>query len=300
MKIKGILPAIVTPFEKDNRTVNEQVFRELLEFDIQKGADGFYVLGATGEGILMDKSERIRGCEIAVDQVKKRKPVIVHIASMNFSEAKELAKKAEEAGADMISALPPLFYHYRDEDIFNYYKELSEATHLPFMIYNHHSANGGMTADTVKKLFELDNVTAVKWTVKDYFEIMKLKNETNGEINIINGPDENLLQGISAGADGGIGTTYNAMIPEYKKLYCEAISGQLNEARATQAKINRVIDVMGKFEAISAAKLMCELLGFQVGDAVYPLRRYTAEEKVLIEKELKKVGWSKENPDVLF
>lgn len=299
MKIKGILPALITPFEEDNGTVNEKAFRELLEYDIKKGADGFYVLGSTGEGLLMDKNQRIRACEIITSQVKKRKPVIVHVASMNFNDAIEIAKEAEKSGADMISAVPPLFFHYRDEDIFNYYKTLSEATHLPFMIYNHPAANGGMNAEMVKKLYKLENITAVKWTIKDFFEMMKLKDETNGEINIINGPDENLLQGLSAGADGGIGTTYNAMIPQYKKLYQLAVSGNPEDARKMQSKINRVIEVLCRFEAISATKFMCGLLGFDTGNAVYPLRQYTNEEKRLIEKELKEAGWDKKNPDVL-
>ena len=116
---KGIMPALVTPILEDRKTVDEKAARELIEALIAQGADGFYVLGSTGEGMVMDEEERMRMCEIAISQVGGRVPVIVHIADMNFARAVRLAKHAERAGADAISAVPPIFFHYRNEDIYD-------------------------------------------------------------------------------------------------------------------------------------------------------------------------------------
>ena len=215
MKFEGIMPALITPLEKDGKTVNEKVARELIESLLSQGADGFYVLGSTGEGLLLTEEERRKMCEITVSQVNGRKPVICHIAAMNFEEAIRLTKHAEQAGADAVSAIPPVFFAYGQNEIYDYYKTLATSSNLPFIVYNHVSVGGGMTAETVAKLYEIDNVTGVKWTLYNYYDMLRLKEMTHGEINIINGPDELLLSGLSMGADAGIGTTYNVMLPRY-------------------------------------------------------------------------------------
>lgn len=291
MKFKGIMPALITPLNEDGKTVNEESARGLIEYLINQGADGFYVLGSTGEGLVLDESERMKMLEISVDQVKGRKPIICHTAAMNFSEAVRLSKHAEKVGADALSAIPPIFFHYRDEDIYNYYKSLAGSTNLPFVMYNHPSANGGMSAETVAKIFEIDNITGVKWTVNNYYEMMRLKDITNGEINIINGPDEMLISGLAAGADAGIGTTYNVMLPQYLKIYKYFTEGNIEEARKIQYKVNRVIKCMAKNEVISAVKSMCSLLGFPAGEATYPLRNMQGDGISELQSELSELGW---------
>ena len=291
MKFKGIMPALITPLNEDGKTVNEESARGLIEYLINQGADGFYVLGSTGEGLVLDESERMKMLEISVDQVKGRKPIICHTAAMTFSEAVRLSKHAEKVGADALSAIPPIFFHYRDEDIYNYYKSLAGSTNLPFVMYNHPSANGGMSAETVAKIFEIDNITGVKWTVNNYYEMMRLKDITNGEINIINGPDEMLISGLAAGADAGIGTTYNVMLPQYLKIYKYFTEGNVEEARKIQYKVNRVIKCMAKNEVISAVKSMCSLLGFPAGEATYPLRNMQGDGISELQSELSELGW---------
>lgn len=291
MKFKGIMPALITPLNEDGKTVNEESARGLIEYLINQGADGFYVLGSTGEGLVLDESERMKMLEISVDQVKGRKPIICHTAAMNFSEAVRLSKHAEKVGADALSAIPPIFFHYRDEDIYNYYKSLAGSTNLPFVMYNHPSANGGMSAETVAKIFEIDNITGVKWTVNNYYEMMRLKDITNGEINIINGPDEMLISGLAAGADAGIGTTYNVMLSQYLKIYKYFTEGNVEEARKIQYKVNRVIKCMAKNEVISAVKSMCSLLGFPAGEATYPLRNMQGDGISKLQVELSELGW---------
>ena len=106
----------------------------------------------------------------------------------------------------------------------------------------------------------------------NYYEMMRLKDITNDEINIINGPDEMLIPGLAAGADAGIGTIYNVMLPQYLKIHKYFTEGNVEEARKIQYKVNRIIKCMAKNEVISAVKSMCSLLGFSSGEATYPLR----------------------------
>ncbi len=289
---KGIMPALITPLNADG-SVNEDSTRGLIEHLISRGADGFYVVGSTGEGILLPENERMKLLEIAVSAVGGRKPVICHVASMNFDEAVRLSRHAEQSGADAVSAIPPLFFHYGEQDIYNYYKKLAETTDLPFIMYNHSAANGGLSAEAVARMFaEIDNITGVKWTVNNYYELMRLKDMTNGELNIINGPDEMLVCGLAAGADAGIGSTYNVMLPWFKELYCAFAEGNIELARELQYKINRVISCIIKHELLPGLKQMCTMMGFDAGNACFPFKQSSVEYADDFEKALKQAGWT--------
>lgn len=290
-KFEGILPALITPFEKDGKTVNEQAARRLIELQLSQGANGFYILGGTGEGLVMGIEQRERMCEIAIDEVKGRKPVICHIASMNLDEAIALAKHAERVGADAVASVPPLFFAYSEGDIYDYYKAIAESIHIPLIIYYHPAAQKDMRAALIAHIFEIDNVTGVKWSSSNLFEMMKLKILTQGDMNIINGPDELLVEGLSAGADAGIGSTYNLMLPQFVEIYELVRAGRIDEARAVQMKINPVIEVLLNYELIPAVKAGVTLMGYEGGDATYPMRRYTDAELKELAGALAAAGW---------
>lgn len=292
MKFEGILPALLTPLNNDNRTVNETATKQLIDLLIGQKAYGFYILGGTGEGINLDCEERKRMCEIAVSHVDRRVPVIDHIAAVNLNEAISLAKHAEKTGVDAIAAIPPLFFAYSEENLYNYYKRIAESVNIPVIIYYHPGAQKEMSAKLVAKIFEIDNITGVKWSSTNYFELMKLKDMTKGDMNIINGPDELLVAGFAAGADAGIGSTYNVMLPDYIKIYDAFKKGDIDTARQIQFKVNRVTDVMLRYGIIPGVKQMAEFIGIEAGNAVYPMTHFTDVQKEEFKKELVMAGWN--------
>jgi N-acetylneuraminate lyase len=291
IKFSGIMPALITPFNADNKTINEEATKKLIDLHLSQGADGFYVLGSTGEGVVMGAEERKQMCEIAVNHVNKRKPVICHVASTNLNEATELARHAEKAGADAISAIPPLVFVKDKEGIYNYYKTLAGSVSIPFIVYNYPGVQVNMDVDLIAKLYEIDNITGIKWSINDFYGMMRLKDVTNGEMNIISGPDEMLIQGLAAGADAGIGTTYNIMLPEYLKIYKYFNEGRTAEAREMQLKVNRVTTCLIKYGAIPSVKYALNQYGYNVGECTYPMRRFTKEQGDALMEELKECGW---------
>ena len=95
MKFEGVIPALVTPLNNDE-TINVPVLRDLIEYLIKQDADGFYIGGATGEGIALRTEERMILAEESVKAIDKRVPAIVQIAAMDFNDAVTLAKHAEK------------------------------------------------------------------------------------------------------------------------------------------------------------------------------------------------------------
>lgn len=290
-KFQGVMPALVTPLD-EKECVRVDVLRNLIEYLIGKEADGFYIGGATGEGLNMRREERMILAEESVRQVNGRVPCIVQIASTDFSEAVALAKHAEQIGADAISATPPLFFRYDEDDVYQYYKGLADAVHIPMMIYYNPSAGFAINADFAARCFEVDNITAIKWTSSDYYGMMRLKDLTHGEMNIINGPDEMLLMGLTAGADGGIGTTYNFQIDRIKAIYRKFLAGDIEGARKEQIAADRVIFALLSYMGIPATKVILEEMGFAVGDATMPMKRYSETEKAEIIRKMKQAGFS--------
>ena len=291
MKFEGVMPALVTPLTEDEK-LNVNGFRHLMGDLLAQGADGFYVGGATGEGINLSRDVREA---LATESVKASggKPCILHIAATNFNEACELAKQAEAAGAAAISAIPPLFFKYGEDDVYNYYKKLASCVNIPLMIYYNPNAGFTVNAKFAARMFEVDNITSIKWTSSDYFGMLMLKELTHGEMNVINGPDEMLLMGLSAGADGGIGTTYNMLMPYIRRIYDNFKAGNVDAARVAQTEADKLISVIIKNVTIPATKAILEKMGYEVGNATFPMKRYTDEQKNAIYADFLNAGFKR-------
>lgn len=291
MKFEGVLPALITPLHADE-TINVPVLGQLIEHFLTQGADGFYVGGATGEGLALKTEERMVLAEAAVKAINHRKPCIIQVAAADFHDAVALARQAEQCGADAISATPPQFFQYDEEDVYQYYKKLADSVHIPLMIYYNPAAGFHFNAKFAAKMFEVENITAIKWTSPNYYEMNRLKDLTHGEMNIMNGPDEMLLMGLNAGADGGIGTNYNLILDLIKSVYANFHAGNLAQAQQAQTDANRIISVMLQYKLIPAVKAVLEKQGFAVGDATFPMKRYSQQQKAQLFAQLQEVGFS--------
>lgn len=288
-EISGIMPALVTPLKSDE-TLNATALRKLIEYHKSLGADGFYVCGATGEGLVLSMETRKRLIEESVSAIGEDKTKIIHISDMNFENTKYLAKYAESAGADVISAIPPIYFGYGENDIYNYYKEIAAQVKIPLMLYYTPSANVTLSTELFKRLSEIDNITSVKWTMNNYYKMMEFTRELEGKMTVINGPDEMLLCGLSSGAAGGIGTNYNIMLPWFKEIYDLFVKGDMKGALAVQQKTGKVINAILKYSLIPAVKVILEYMGFEVGDASFPMTKYSPDEKKKIIEDVKAAG----------
>ncbi len=289
MKFSGVIPALVTPLTADGK-LNREVLEKLINDLIAEGADGFYIGGATGEGIIIDIDVHKALTTESIKIVNGRVPCIVHIARMNYNEMLDLAIYAEKAGADAISAIPPLFYKYDHQSIYNYYEGLSNVVNIPIMIYNNPNTGVTFTAEQVAELYKIKNVTAIKWTNYKFCDVMRIIDLTNGEFNVISGPDEMLLCGLAAGVDGCIGTTYNFLMPEIRSIYDKFRAGDVEGARKAQAKVDGIIDVLLKYNIILATKVILEAKGYDVCHPLSPVHDYTPAEKKTILDELINAG----------
>ena len=284
------MPALITPFDKDEKLLSFAAER-VIRYEMDQGVDGFYINGATGEGLFLPEDTRKELAEMAVGICKGKVSIIDHVGAVDPCSAFRLAHHAGQIGCDAISSLVPNYIaQYNVEQILDYYRRLADEASLPVIVY----CNSLMQDDPVsfmEKAIQIDGVIGIKYTNMNYYNLHRITMLNEGNINVINGPDEMLVCGLLMGADGGIGSTYNVMADRFVKLYKAFMQGDIEGARDIQYGINAVISVILKYGCIPAVKQIMTLMGFDVGNIAYPGKCFSAEETGMLVKDLKDAGF---------
>ncbi len=293
IKVKGIFPALISPLNQDG-SVRHEPLRKLVNWQLSHGVSGFYVCGSTGEGVVMTAKSRMETLETVIDEVGDKATVVAHIGSINFNETLELARHAEKCGADVISSVPPIYFKYNEKEIYDYYEAISNACDLPILMYGISLSGNDLTVEMIRNLMNIKNVIGLKWTYSDYYGLQQIKTINNGDINVVNGPDEMLCCGLMMGADAGIGATYNVMPGLYVKLFKAMEESDIPRARKLQYAINSVINVLLKINVSESVKIKLCDMGFDVGDCLPPRAGMTASEKSELLKELALIDFERQ------
>ena len=140
--IRGVLLPIITPFD-DRVRVDEEMMRQLVDFHINAGVQGLFVLGSTGQGPAMTIEERKQAAAIVLDQAKKRIPVVIHVGTADAWSTTDLAEHAAARGADAVAIVPPYYYSDHTEyEIIAHYRAVHRAVSLPIYIYENPKYSG--------------------------------------------------------------------------------------------------------------------------------------------------------------
>jgi len=204
----GSIVAIVTPFRQGE--VDEEAYRELIEFQIENGTSAIVPCGTTGESATLSFEEHNRVIDIAVDAVKKRVPVIAGTGGNSTREAIELTAHAKKAGVDATLQVTPYYNKPTQEGLFLHFKTIAEAVPLPQVLYNVPGRTSvNMLPETVARLARIPNIVAIKeasGNLGQMAEIMRLAGE---HITLISGDDNLTLPILSIGGKGVISVVAN-------------------------------------------------------------------------------------------
>ena len=238
-KYEGIIPAFYACYDKDGKISVEGV-RALTEYYIEKGVQGLYVGGSSGECIYQSKEERKLVLEEVMKVAKGKLTVIAHIACNNTADSQELATHAESLGVDAIASIPPIYFKLPPYAIAKYWNDMSAAApNTDFIIYNIPQLAGvSLSVPLLKEMLKNPKVIGVKNSSMPTQDIQMWADE--GAI-VFNGPDEQLISGLVMGATGGIGGTYGAMPELYVELYRCVKAGELAKALEIQNECCRII-----------------------------------------------------------
>lgn len=290
-ELKGIYPAIVTPFD-DGGSFNPGAMRRIVRHQLGAGADGFYVCGGTGEGLLLTLEERRAAIECVLDEVGGRAGVIAHIGAFQTAETLVGARHASDAGVDAISALPPAyFYRPDDRGLVQYYTAVAEASSVPLLIYNIPQRTGiAMTPELFQRLIALPNVIGMKDSTGDVDSLRGFLSQ-GSDLVIFEGEDSVVLPALKAGASGGIGATYNMMPQLFAKVWRAFQAQDIDAATSAQSRINELCDALTVVDLFAGLKQTLAWMGLECGVPRTPNRPLTEDETASLRRSLDASGF---------
>lgn len=267
---QGANVAIVTPF-KDGR-LDEEAYRQLIEFQIENGTHGIVPCGTTGESATLSHAEHKRVVEICLDQVKKRVPVIAGTGSNNTAESLELTEHAQKAGADAALMITPYYNKPTQEGLFRHYKKIAESTKIPIIVYNVPSRTSlNLLPETVARLAELPNIIGIKEATGDLRQGAKVIELCGDKFTVLSGDDFTALPLMAMGGKGVI-TVISNVAPKDMAQMCDAfLAGDLAKARGLHYKMLPLMEAMFFETNPVPAKTALKMMGKITGEVRLPL-----------------------------
>jgi 4-hydroxy-tetrahydrodipicolinate synthase len=294
-KPEGIMPALVTPFTDDGKSIDEKRIKEVVDYTIENGSNGVVPCGTTGEFQNLSIDERKKVIEIVIDQVNGRVPVIAATGHSSTKIAIEMTKHAKDAGAEAALVVTPYYHKPTDRGIFEHYRCLAESVDLPIVLYNIPQATGvNLSWQMIEDLSDIPNIVGLKDSSGELKYIMAVLEKTKPKISLLCGHDEVVLPALAAGCSGVILASANFMPDIWVKIYSYLKEGDIEKAQELQFKIQKLCRIIVKSGAVGT-KTALNMIGVNSGNVRLPLTyggelSYEDAEELRIELErIKKI-----------
>ncbi len=279
-EFRGSYTVQVTPFTADGSAIDEAAQRRFVDWQIAEGVPGLIILGTSGEFLAVSDAERTRLIEVTVDQAAGRIPILVGTMNAHTPTAVRYSKEAERLGAKGLMIVPPYYYTPTEDEIFNYYKAISEAVTIPIMLYNNpFTSNVDMKPALVAKLTKaFDNIRYIKEASMDVGRVFDIVEATEGVMNVFAG--ERIVESYLLGAVGYV-NPFGNYIPGPSSRICDLLTeGKVEEAKAIQRHISVIEHTIAEGHPTWGhqcySKALAALVGYPMGDVRPPLTSFAS------------------------
>ncbi|MDX8395373.1 MAG: 4-hydroxy-tetrahydrodipicolinate synthase [Mariprofundaceae bacterium] len=281
----GVMTALVTPFK--NGQIDEEAFRAHLERQIDAGVDGLIPAGTTGEAATLSFAEHKHLIEITVDQVRGRVPVIAGTGSNNTIESIELTKSAKALGADAALLISPYYNKPMQEGIYQHYKAVADAVHLPQIIYNVPGrTNSNIEPETVARLAKVVNIVGIKDASADMAQLTRTLLACDHDLEVYSGDDATVLPFMVLGGAGVISVVSNVAPRTMCQLTESMRIDDLATARKAHFSLQHLSDAMFIQSNPIPVKAACEMLGWMSGELRLPLTALDQADRARLKEAL--------------
>ncbi|MBO0751866.1 MAG: 4-hydroxy-tetrahydrodipicolinate synthase [Bradyrhizobiaceae bacterium] len=233
---RGSFTALVTPFQ--NGHLDEQAFRALVGWQIDEGTNGLVPVGTTGESPTLSHDEHKRVVEWCIAEARGRVPVIAGAGSNSTSEAINLARHAEEAGADAVLVVTPYYNKPTQEGLYQHFKAINDAIGIPIIMYNIPARSViDMSVDTMTRLYELKNIAGVKDATANLVRVSQQRAAMGPDFIQLSGEDATALGFMAHGGHGCISVTSNVAPRLCAEFQGACLRGEFGSALRLQDKL---------------------------------------------------------------
>jgi len=206
--IEGCLTALVTPF-RDGK-VDFDRLGKLVDWQIEQGVDGLVAVGTTGESATLGVEEHVAVIAATVKAARGRVPVIAGAGGNATSEALELTRAAEAAGANALLHVTPYYNRPSQEGLFRHFEAVAKATKLPVILYNVPARTAcDLLTETVVRLADVDNIVGIKDATGNLVRGSELIARVGDRIAVLSGDDGTAFPLYALGARGVISVVSN-------------------------------------------------------------------------------------------
>jgi 4-hydroxy-tetrahydrodipicolinate synthase len=292
MKLRGIIPPVVTPMTADQE-LDLPGLRTHIDHMLAAGVHGVFVLGTTGEFYALDESEKQRVLAEARAHVGGRSPVYAGTGAETTREVIRLTKMAQKEGAAGVSVITPYFIKPNQNELFDHFRRVAESTSLPVVLYNNPATCGGLSIEpeTVAKLAELPNVIGIKDSSGDLQNTIEIIRQTpRDRFSVLNGRDTLILAALQAGAQGAIPASCNIAPELCVGIFSSFEKGDIEGAKGFQSRLHGVRMAMSLGTGNSAVKEAMALLGRSAGPMRAPVLPFAEAQKAKLRAILEKAG----------
>ncbi|WP_304124768.1 4-hydroxy-tetrahydrodipicolinate synthase [Methanosphaera cuniculi] len=291
MSLDGTHVAMITPFDQDNN-IDEEKYRNFIDFLIDHGVDGIVAAGTTGESATMSHDEHQKVIDIMVDQANGRVTTIAGAGSNATSEALDLVKYVEDAGADAALVITPYYNKPQQSGLYDHYKLLDDATNIPIIAYNVPSRTGvDLSVDTIIKLAQLDDIVAIKEANPDLNKLAnvfnRLKKEEITDFTVLSGNDSLTLPMIAQGARGVISVAANVMPTEMSDMVNSALNADYVRSQELSNYLFDLMDVLFIEASPAPTKQALNLMGMDMGGLRMPINPISESNDIILQEVLK-------------
>lgn len=236
-RFRGLAVALITPFREDGR-VDQAAFEEHVGFMLEGGVDVLVPAGTTGESATLDAAEQRALIRTTVRIASGRVPVMAGAGSNDTRKAVDLARAAEEEGADAVLAVSPYYNKPTQEGLYRHFEAIARAVDIPVFPYNVPGrTSSNMKPETVLRLAEIPNICGIKEASSDLGQVMTLLRDRPEGFLIISGDDELTLAMLALGGDGVISVIGNEAPDQMAKLVHAGLDGDLATAKAIHYRL---------------------------------------------------------------
>ncbi|MDA8515562.1 dihydrodipicolinate synthase family protein [Citrobacter sp. Igbk 16] len=280
-KIRGVLTAIVTPFDHDGglnlKELRNQVNRQL------NAGNGIFCGGTNGEFFVLNEDEKIAVTRTCVEEVAGRAHVVAHIGEISTRETIRLGKQIEKLGVDAVSVITPYFVPLKQAELIAHYTAIADALSVPVFLYNIPARTGNtIEPQTARVLAAHPNIIGIKDSAGSYESLsgfLDAVKDIEG-FDVLNGPDSLIHQGFVDGCSACISGLANVAPQEINAIWSRFNAGDVAGSHQAQESVTGLrTDLYKVAFSPAAVKKALQIMGHDVGASRYAVTFDTHQER---------------------
>ncbi len=270
-KIRGVLTAIVTPFDHEGglnlSELKNQVNRQL------RAGNGIFCGGTNGEFFVLNEEEKIAVTRTCVEEVAGRAHVVAHIGEISTRDTIRLGKQVEKLGVDAVSVITPYFVPLKQHELIAHYTAIADALTVPVFLYNIPARTGNtIEPATARTLAAHPNIIGVKDSAGSYESLsgfLDAVKDIDG-FDVLNGPDSLIHQGFVDGCSACISGLANVAPDEINAIWSRFNAGDVAGSHQAQESVTGLrTDLYKVAFSPAAVKKALQIMGHDVGVSRY-------------------------------